>query len=135
MSDNGKPLNLDSTFVVMGPHLAADTVAVSDTVYADIDAQYGNFKNHLLISSHSFEEDWPTWEVHPHGDEIVCLISGDAELVLRKSGIDEAVRLDTPGEYVVVPKNTWHTARVHARTRMLFVTPGEATDNREQPPS
>ena len=43
------------------------------------------------------------------------------------------MRLDTPGSFVVVPKNTWNTAKVHAPTTMLFVTPGEGTENRESP--
>jgi hypothetical protein len=34
------------------------------------------------------------------------------------------------GSYVVVPKGVWHTARTSVATRMLFVTPGEGTENR-----
>ncbi len=40
---------------------------------------------------------------------------------------------DLRSTFVVVPKNTWHTAKVHAPTMMLFVTPGEGTENRESP--
>ena len=71
--------------------------------------------------------------MHPHGDEVVCLMSGDAEMILATDSGEENFRLDVPGSFVVVPKKTWHTARVHAPTTMLFVTPGEGTKNSESP--
>ena len=37
--------------------------------------------------------------------------------------------------FVIVPKAIWHTAKVHATTTMLFVTPGQDTENRETPGS
>ena len=68
-----------------------------------------------------------------HGDEFVCLLSGDAEMILAMRGGDETVRLNSPGQFVIVPRGVWHTAKVHAATRMLFVTPGQETENLEQP--
>jgi quercetin dioxygenase-like cupin family protein len=59
-------------------------------------------------------------------------LSLDSNVVIVDRG-DECVRLSEPGTFVIVPKNTWHTARIHAPTRMLFVTPGEGTVNAEQP--
>ena len=46
---------------------------------------------------------------------------------------DETVRLSEPGAFVIVPRGTWHTAKVNVPTTMLFVTPGQGTENREQP--
>ena len=34
---------------------------------------------------------------------------------------------------IVVPRNTWHTAKVSEPTQMLFVTPGQGTINAEHP--
>ena len=44
-----------------------------------------------------------------------------------------ALRLSTPSDFVIIPKGVWHTARVHAPTTMLFVTPGEGTKNAAAP--
>ena len=88
---------------------------------------------HLLFSRFSFDAPWPTWEIHPHGDEFVYLLSGDTDFVLHTDTGEEVVRINEPGSYVMVPKNTWHTARPHAPTTMLFVTPGEGTLNSETP--
>ena len=126
-------MDIRSTFVVMDKDLVSTTIPVTDDLWARIDEQFGDFAGASLISSFSFDEDWPTWEVHPHGDEFVCLMTGDAELILAAAGGDIRVRLSEPGSFVIVPKGTWHTAKVHAPTKMLFVTPGQGTENREQP--
>lgn len=124
---------LASNFVVMNRELSADVVAVTDTLYAELDKNYDGFAGHTLISSHSFDSDWSTWEVHPAGDEFVMLLSGTADLVLLNNGSEEVVRLNDPGTFVVVPRGTWHTARVQETATMLFVTPGEGTENRVEP--
>ncbi len=117
----------------MSDRFDADVVPVTDSLYAELDEKYGGFAGHALIACHSFDSDWPTWEVHPNGDEFVMLLSGEAEMVLAAAGGDETVRLSQPGQYVIVPRGVWHTAHVNRPTQMLFVTPGEGTENREQP--
>lgn len=126
-------MDIASTFVVVDKSLTAETVAVTDGLWAELDERFGDFAGSSLISSFAFEDDWPTWEVHPHGDEFVCLLAGDAEMTLALPGGDRTVRLTEPGSFVIVPRGTWHTAKINAPTRMLFVTPGQGTENREQP--
>ena len=123
-------LDLTSTFVVFEPGHSAVPVPVTPTIYEELDARFENFKGRLLVSSFSFDSNWSTWEAHPAGDELVCLLSGDVTLVLDRNGTEEAVRLRAPGSFVIVPRGTWHTARTSVPSRMLFVTPGEETQNR-----
>ena len=130
----GQPLRHASNFVVLDDNFRADVVPVTPELYQHLDEEYKDFAGHLLVSSYSFTEDWPTWEVHPAGDEFVILLSGDVELVLRGSDGDDVTRLNEPGTFAIVPRDTWHTARVHSPAVMLFVTPGEGTENREEPP-
>jgi mannose-6-phosphate isomerase-like protein (cupin superfamily) len=82
-----------------------------------------------LISEFAFTEDWPTWEMHPQGDEFVYLLSGAVELLLEQDGEVVSIPLNGSGA-VVVPRGVWHTARVHAPSRMLHVTRGAGTENR-----
>ena len=56
-----------------------------------------------------------------------------ATLMLRESAGDRRVELREPGDFVIVPRATWHSARVATPTTMLFATPGEGTENRERP--
>lgn len=56
-----------------------------------------------LVSQHSFEEDWPAWEMHPLGDELVICTEG--EMLLHQEfpdGRRESVTL-TAGEYAINP--------------------------------
>ena len=125
---------LASNFVVLNGDFKANIIPVTPDLYGRLDAEYSGFKGHLMISSYAFEEDWPTWEVHPAGDEFVILVAGDADLVLAGERGDETVRMTEPGTFVIVPQNTWHTARIRRHSVMLFVTPGEGSVNADQPP-
>lgn len=129
-----EPANIATTFVVVKPQFEADCVPVTDIFFAELDERYDDFKGHALISAFSFDTDWPTWEMHPNGDEFVCLISGDVKFLLRDQNGEQSLRMNEPGSFVVVPKNTWHTAKVSSTAKMIFVTPGEGTENRVSPP-
>jgi mannose-6-phosphate isomerase-like protein (cupin superfamily) len=82
-----------------------------------------------LVMQFDFTQDWPTWERHPAGDEVVVLVAGAATLVLAAPEGRIRVSLQAPGEFVVVPAGQWHTAHVPSRARMLFITPGRGTQN------
>jgi mannose-6-phosphate isomerase-like protein (cupin superfamily) len=125
-----RALHLASTFVVIDPDHSATPVAVTPTIFEELDRRFDQFKGRLLVSSFSFDQSWSTWEVHPAGDEIVYLLSGEAALVLDRNGTEEIIHLREPGAFAIVPKGTWHTARTSVPTQMLFVTPGQGTDNR-----
>lgn len=123
-----KPPSLDSTFVVVQPDLSAVPVAVTPTLWQELDQRFDGFRGRVLVSCFSFDSDWDTWEMHPAGDEIVCLLSGRATIELEGRG--HVAELTEPGSYVIVPKGTWHTAHTRVPTKMLFVTPGEGTQNK-----
>jgi len=126
--------DLTTTFVVMRPDQTASTAEVTPTVFEELDRRFDGFCRHLLVSCFEFDADWSTWERHPAGDEFICLISGRAMLVLERESGEDVVHLDAPGACALVPKGTWHTARTSTPTRMLFVTPGEGTENRPVQP-
>ena len=125
--------NIASSFVVMSADFKADVVAVTDRLYAELEEKYGEFQGRTLISCHSFDDDWTTWEVHPKGDEFVVLLDGDVEMMLATESGEKAIHLNEPGSFVIVPRGVWHTAIVRRRAQMLFVTPGEGTENRAEP--
>jgi uncharacterized cupin superfamily protein len=125
-----KPFNIADTFVALEENSRARPLPVNDDFWpALIGGRLGRV--HRLLSCLSFTTNWSTWERHPAGEEFVCLLDGEVELVLEKEdGTRDTVVLDQPGAFVLVPPNTWHTANVRRPTKMLFVTPGEGTENR-----
>jgi hypothetical protein len=102
-------MNLSSTFVVVNPDLSAVPVALTPTIYEELDRRFQGFKGRVLVSCYRFDSHWESWEMHPAGDEIVV------------------AELTEPGSFVIVPRGTWHTAHTSVPTTMLFVTPGEGT--------
>jgi mannose-6-phosphate isomerase-like protein (cupin superfamily) len=65
------------------------------------------------------------WEVHPEGDEVVSVRSGQARVVLREEGGDgdaDVVTL-TAGTACVVPRGRWHRLEVDGPTELLSITP------------
>lgn len=134
MAGDTGPFDLDAIRFVLGPSGQGTTQPVTDDFYERLDESFPSFLGHVLIQRFSFHEPWPSWEVHPEGDEFVYLLEGDTDFVLKLGDLEQTVRVNKVGSFVVVPKGVWHTARPHAPTTMLFVTPGEGTLNAEAPP-
>src|SRR5688500_7312609 len=64
-----------------------------------------------LVTLSSFDGPWPRWEVHPDGAEVVVCVTGRATLHQEVEGEVRTVVVG-PGEAVVNPPGTWHTADV-----------------------
>ncbi len=120
--------NLNKCYLRLRPDASIEELPVDETFWQRLGAgELGDFRHEYLVTFNSFNSDWPFWERHPNGDEIVCLISGRITFVLEGMGETE---LSNAGDFAFVPKGTWHTARVTEPTTMLFITAGEGTEHR-----
>ena len=128
------PYHLDDTRAVLNPAMAMLPRAVTDDFYQRLEQDLDGFAGHILIQQFEFSTPWGMWEMHPAGDEMVYLISGHTDLVLRTAEGERRLTLKDPGSYAVVPRGAWHTAEPQAPTRLFFITPGEGTQNLETPP-
>ncbi|MCW5837145.1 MAG: cupin domain-containing protein [Labilithrix sp.] len=79
-----------------------------------------------LVSVAESTEDWPVWEVHPAGDEVVVVLKGRAELVQDFDGALRTVVLG-PNDAVVNPAGVPHTANVIEPFTALYITPCPGT--------
>ena len=124
--------DLASTFVRLGNDARVEPLAVDGKFWDRLArGELGNFHREYLVASHSFEADWPVWEMHPEGDELVCVLSGEVTFVLEQpSGLQE-ITLDGCGAFAIVPRGIWHTAKASNPCRMLFITAGEGTQHRK----
>ena len=126
-------MQINKTRAVLSPTMEFFTKALSPDFYNELEHEFDGFANHILLSQHSFNEDWGVWEKHPLGDEIVLLLSGEADLVTMQDREENTQHLAVQGDYVLIKKDTWHTARTTQPTSMLFITAGEGTVNEENP--
>jgi uncharacterized cupin superfamily protein len=82
-----------------------------------------------LVSLHTFDGSWSTWEMHPNGAELVACVSGRMTLHQEIDGDERTVVLDA-GQAIVNPPGIWHTADVDGTVTALFVTAGTGTEIR-----
>ena len=128
-----EPFDLSEVFVHLGRGATATPLpdfSWSPEYLAGYQARFADDGNEgRLVCVVPQDATWDSWERHPAGDEVVVLLWGSADLVLDRGGRHEVVPLAKPGEFVIVPKGTWHTARIARPASMLFITPGEGTRN------
>lgn len=124
-----QPLDLTRTYL----HLVGETdvheLAVTDDFWERIQERTDLHQGRLVVRS-VFGGDWSTWEVHPAGEELVTLLSGELTFLLEQGGAVERVTLSQVGDTVIVPRGVWHTADVPEAASALFVTPGAGTQHR-----
>ncbi len=127
----GTPEDILRTYLHFRDDGRADPVPVSESFWSELSAgKLPQLEHGRLMTAFAFSQPWNTWERHPAGEELVMLLSGAATVVLEEGGRERAVELATPGSYVLVPPNVWHTARTSVPTTMLFLTPGAGTEHR-----
>jgi mannose-6-phosphate isomerase-like protein (cupin superfamily) len=123
--------SLRSTYVHLRDDQSAADVEVTPTFWEELGGgERPRLDAGRLLMQLDFSEDWPTWEMHPAGDEVVFLVSGSADFILEVDGREQCVRLAAPGDFVRVPRGVWHTARTSVPCSAVFVTPGAGTQNR-----
>lgn len=67
-------------------------------------------------------EGQPPWELHTTGDEMLHVLAGESELVVREAGGPVRRQLRA-GDLAIVPKGCWHRNFAPGGVTMLFVTP------------
>ena len=82
-----------------------------------------------LVGVYPFDADWPHWEMHPKGHEVLIFLEGRLELTIEADGQRRAVEVGR-GATLVIPPGAWHIARVLEPGRMIGVTFGEGTQHR-----
>jgi len=123
-----KAFTLDSIYVNLRPDDSATTLKIGPRFWATVEKRT-DLNSGRLVGTTLQKKDWPIWERHPGGDEILILLSGELEMVLEtRTGIRKT-RLKA-GQTFVVPRDTWHRALVKKPGKLMFITPGAGTEHR-----
>ncbi len=123
--------NLSSTYLRLRPDASIEKLPVDGFWPKLMQGGLGDFRHEYLVTTAEYSADWANWEMHPHGDEIVCLLEGSATMVLAApDGSRDEVALSGAGSCAFVPRGSWHTAKLAAPARFLFITAGEGTQHR-----
>ena len=109
---------------------ATSVTRVIDPAFEVVDGfTLGSF---ALLDDQSVHAD--NWELHPSGDEVLCVIEGSLEVSVESSGaVTETVI--KAGEAVIIPRQTWHRLKVVAPGRLMILTPRAGSELRPSFPS
>lgn len=122
------PIELDSTYVHLGPAGEVTPMPAGPEFWATI-GERRELEQGFLVTRARMTSDWPHWEMHPQGEELVTLLSGRVTLVLDDGRRESRVEL-APGQTWINQRGTWHRALVHEPSELLFMTAGWGTEHR-----
>ena len=131
MSEPASARHVESTYLRLGNDASIESFEVNPRFWERLQAgELGDFHNEYLVSTHTAATDWKVWEVHPNGDEMVCLLAGKATFILEREDGNKSVALTGLGSFLVIPRDTWHTVTIEEEATILFITAGEGTRHR-----
>lgn len=117
-------------------HLGLGATAVSEPEFTGLEWYADYVSRHAsdglegrLVSMHSFDTPWDSWEVHPNGHEVVLCTEGEITLIQEVGG-DEVRTTLRAGEYAINPPGVWHTADAAGPATAVFITAGMGTEHR-----
>jgi mannose-6-phosphate isomerase-like protein (cupin superfamily) len=120
--------DLATTYVQLDDGPRASAVEVDDEFWQTIDRR-SELQGGRLVGRFHNAQDWDIWEMHPAGDEVVCLLSGAIDVVLDDPDGERVVALEA-GRTCIVPRGVWHRAIVREPGDTLHITRGEGTQHR-----
>lgn len=123
------PFDLHRTYVHLQPNGGATPLEVDEQFWATI-ATRTDLHDGYLVTRGRMTEDWPHWEMHPEGEELVVLLSGAVDLVLDDGTREWTVELRPGAGTWINRRGVWHRGIVHEPSEMLFVTAGRGTLHR-----
>jgi Thermophilic glucose-6-phosphate isomerase and related metalloenzymes len=83
-----------------------------------------------LVTQYDIDGGTDHDELHPHGDELHYLVSGDLDLVLvADDGTPTTISM-RPGTMANVPRGVWHRLQARAPSRGIAFTAGRGTQHR-----
>ncbi len=121
------PFDLETTYLALDGKGEVIPMPVTPDFWMAIDSSPAASRS--MIGVYPVETDWPHWEMHPEGAEILVLIDGELDMLLEEDGAQRVAPM-AAGTTLIVPAGAWHRALVRAPGRLLAVTYGPGTEHR-----
>lgn len=120
--------DLSQTYVQLDDGPSAVAIEVDERFWEEIETRPA-LHGERLVGTFYNAADWDVWEMHPAGDEVVCLLSGAIDVVLEEADGERTIEL-RPGDTCIVRRGVWHSAVVHTPGDTLHITRGSGTRHR-----
>jgi mannose-6-phosphate isomerase-like protein (cupin superfamily) len=121
---------LEKEFVHLENNGHMKSLLVDEKFWSD-DSQHGYLRSGRLMGVLKLDPSPSHWEVHPDGDELLYLLSGSMDVVLKVERKNKVVTLDGLSSFIV-PKGMWHQTIARETSTLLFITPSKDTQRRDR---
>jgi mannose-6-phosphate isomerase-like protein (cupin superfamily) len=119
------PIDLADTYLHLERGAGLRVLDVDDNFWATID-QRADLDDGRLVMATPVTTDWTSWEMHPHGDEVILVTEGVVRVHVDPG---EPVVVPAP-DLVVMPAGNCHTMDVIEPARVVTITWGAGTQHR-----
>ena len=119
--------DLETTYLALDGKGEVVPLPVTPDFWSTIDKSPAVFRS--MIGVYPVNSDWPHWEMHPAGAEILVLLDGALDMLLEEDGAQRIAPMSA-GTTLIVPAGAWHRALVRTPGRLLAVTYGPGTEHR-----
>ena len=124
------PVHIPSTAAAAGSFAALDWFTFDGPSFGKYVTEMCNADDPgRLVMIETTAEDWPTWERHTEGDELVIVITGSGVFHQELDGKVSSVPF-AAGDTILNPKDVWHTADVAEPMQAVYITPCPGTENK-----
>jgi mannose-6-phosphate isomerase-like protein (cupin superfamily) len=82
-----------------------------------------------LVMIEASPTNWPAWECHTEGDELVIVLEGEGDFLQEIDGETRSAPFG-PGSTFINPAGVWHTGNVRKPMRAIYLTPCPGTKHR-----
>lgn len=121
--------DLASTYLDLAPGGRAKAMTGGAEFWQQTPGELDAACSGYLVMRFRCERDMQHEEMHPAGDEVLHMLSGAVDVVLRLPDGDRVIALHA-GRTCIVPQGTWHHFRVREPGDMLGMTYGRGTEHR-----
>lgn len=119
--------DLENTYLALDGKGDVIPMPVTEEFWARIETSPAATRS--MMGVYPMTADWPHWEMHPEGDEVLVLLGGHLEMLLD-DGNSESTAEMRAGTALIVPAGTWHRAIVREPGHLLGLTYGAGTQHR-----
>lgn len=121
------PIDLQSTYLSLNGKGRVAVHSVDTKFWQTIETNTSLLDT--LLGVYASAADWPHWEMHPEGEEVLILLEGAMTLVLDDGNKEWRVPFEC-GKAFIVPRGVWHRALVSQPSKLIGLTYGAGTQHR-----
>lgn len=120
--------DLENTYLSLDGAGGVKAMPGGDAFWASIDRNPD--LGPILVAAFGGEGDWPHWEMHPEGEEVLILLEGEMGIIFEDAGGAETRHAMRAGSTLVVPRGVWHRGVDQAGVKLMAMTWGAGTSHK-----